>query len=60
MEPKDAKEKKGNSNKENENILSAEKAAEHDIEMDPDLSMEPEPGDDLDEGELAIFESDDE
>lgn len=45
--------------KENENIAAAEEAAEHDIDMDPELSLEPEPGDDLDEGELANFESDD-
>ncbi len=45
--------------KENKNISAAERAAEHDIELDSDSSLEPEAGDDLDEGELARFESDD-
>jgi hypothetical protein len=45
--------------KENENILAAQKEADKDIEHDPDLSMEPEPGDDLDEGELARLEGED-
>ena len=51
---------KSDQQKENKNIFEAEKAADHDIKMDPDLSMEPEPGDDLDEGELARFESEEE
>lgn len=41
---------------------AAEKAheqAEKDIEKDPDLSLEPEIGDDLDEGELARLEGED-
>lgn len=42
--------------KENDNISAAHKEAEKDIEQDPDLSLEPEPGDDLDEGELARLE----
>ncbi len=37
-------------------IKQAHEAADKDIEQDPDLSMEPKPGDDLDEGELARFE----
>ena len=48
--------KKNDGQKENENIEAAHKEAEKDIEQDPDLSMDPEPGDDLDEGELARFE----
>jgi hypothetical protein len=59
MQKKDKKPVKNASDQQNENILAAENAAEHDIEMDPDLSMQPEPGDDLDEGELAKFESED-
>jgi len=42
--------------KENENIEAAHKAADKDIEQDPDLSSKPNPEDDLDEGELARFE----
>lgn len=45
--------------KENKNIDAAHKAADKDIEQDPDLKTEPEPGDDLDEGELARFEGED-
>ena len=41
---------------EKENILKAHEQAELDIEKDPDISIEPEKGDDLDEGELARLE----
>jgi hypothetical protein len=51
--------KKNEQEKENENISAAHKAADEDIEQDPDLSMKPEPGDDLDEGELARLEGED-
>ncbi len=47
---------KNDQEKENEIISTAHKEAEKDIEQDPELSTEPEPGDDLDEGELARFE----
>ena len=51
--------KKNEQEKENENISAAHKAADEDIEQDPDLSTKPEPGDDLDEGELARLEGED-
>ena len=38
------------------NIAEAMKQAEKDISKDPDLSNEPDPADDLDEGELARLE----
>ena len=38
---------------------AAEKAAEADIEKDLDLTPPPDPGDDLDEGELAQLEGED-
>ena len=38
---------------------AAEKAAEADIEKDLDLTPPPDPGDDLDEGELARLEGED-
>ena len=41
---------------EDEEIKEAHELAEKDIENDPDLSMKPKPGDDLDEGELARLE----
>ena len=44
---------------EDEKIKEAHDLAEKDIELDPDLSMEPKPGDDLDEGELARLEGED-
>jgi hypothetical protein len=44
--------------KENESTVAAHKAADQDIEQDPDLSPIPSPGDDLDEGELARLEGD--
>ncbi|MEO7120996.1 MAG: hypothetical protein ABIY62_07865 [Ginsengibacter sp.] len=40
-------------------INDAYKEAEKDIEKDPDLSAAPQPGDDLDEGELARLEGHD-
>jgi len=40
-------------------IVEAHKQAEKDIDNDPDLSTLPEPGDDLDEGELARLEGED-
>lgn len=39
-----------------QHLPEAQQQAEEDIENDPDLSTEPEPGDDLDEGELAKLE----
>ena len=38
---------------------AAEQAAEADIEHDLDLTPPPDPGDDLDEGELARLEGED-
>lgn len=43
----------------NEHVAEAHEQAEKDIEMDPDLSLTPETGDDLDEGELARLEGED-
>lgn len=43
----------------NEHVEEAHEQAEKDIEMDPDLSSKPKPGDDLDEGELARLEGED-
>ena len=40
-------------------IIDAYKQAEKDIEKDPELNEVPEPGDDLDEGELARLEGED-
>jgi hypothetical protein len=48
--------KKSEQQEENQNISDAHKQAEKDIEKDPDLSSKPDPGDDLDEGELARLE----
>ena len=42
-----------------EHVTEAHEQAEKDIEMDPDLSSNPKPGDDLDEGELARLEGED-
>ena len=39
-----------------ENTVEALKQAEKDISKDPDLSPEPDPAKDLDEGELARLE----
>lgn len=50
---------KNDQQKENENISVAHKEADKDIEQDADLSEKPEPGDDLDEGELARLEGED-
>lgn len=44
---------------EDEKVKKAHELAEKDIESDPDLNMEPKPGDDLDEGELARLEGED-
>ncbi len=43
----------------NLHVEEAQKQAETDIEQDVDLNTEPEPGDDLDEGELAKMEGED-
>ena len=61
MQSKDNKSpnKQNEPHKENENISAAHKAADEDIEQDPDLSTKPQPGDDLDEGELARLEGED-
>ena len=40
-------------------VNNAYKQAEKDIEKDPELNAVPEPGDDLDEGELARLEGED-
>lgn len=53
MPDKNSKQKK---TPDNEHVAEAHEQAEKDIEMDPDLSLMPEPGDDLDEGELARLE----
>lgn len=45
--------------KENERTIAAHKAADKDIEQDPDLSSKANPEDDLDEGELARLEGED-
>lgn len=39
-------------------VVRAHEEAEKDIEEDPDLTPNPEPGDDLDEGELAQLDND--
>lgn len=46
-------------NKAEDPITEAHRIAEEDIEADPDLSSKPQPGDDLDEGELARLEGED-
>lgn len=48
--------KEENSSIERNNILKAHEEAQSDIENDPELSIKPETGDDLDEGELARLE----
>lgn len=40
-------------------IAKAHEQAEKDIDKDPDLNSDPQPGDDLDEGELARLEGED-
>ncbi|MDQ6845803.1 MAG: hypothetical protein M3Z92_15910 [Bacteroidota bacterium] len=42
-----------------EHVKEAYEQAEKDIGKDPELNTEPEPGDDLDEGELARLEGED-
>lgn len=42
-----------------EHVTEAHEQAEKDIDMDPDLNLKPERGDDLDEGELARLEGED-
>jgi hypothetical protein len=52
----------GKSSAENEKkdlITEAHRIAEEDMETDADLSTKPQPGDDLDEGELARLEGED-
>lgn len=39
-----------------ENVVKAHEEAEKDIKKDPDLTPKPDPGTDLDEGELAKLE----
>lgn len=39
--------------------IQAHHDADEDILHDPDMNMDEEPGDDLDEGELARFDGDD-
>jgi len=39
-----------------ESLNEAHEQAEQDIQNDPELNLEPKPGDDLDEGELARLE----
>ena len=41
------------------NTIAAEKTAERDIQKDLDLNPPPDPGADLDEGELARLEGED-
>ncbi len=43
-------------NPDKEHVAEAYEQAEKDIEKDPDLNNEPDPADDLDEGELARLE----
>ncbi len=42
--------------KQDKKVTETLKQAEADIEQDPDLNNEPDPADDLDEGELARLE----
>lgn len=44
---------------EKENALAAHDQAEKDMEEDDDLNTKPAPEDDLDEGEIARFENED-
>lgn len=44
-------------NQQDEAVIAAHDEAEKDIEDDGELSLKPEPTDDLDEGELARFEA---
>ncbi len=43
-----------------ENVIAAHNQAEKDMEEDDDLNSKPSPEDDLDEGEMARFEDNDE
>ncbi len=43
-----------------EAVIAAHEEAEKDIEQDGELTIDPKPEDDLDEGELARFEDNDE
>ncbi len=43
----------------NEKVTEALEQAEADMEQDPDLNIEPDPAADLDEGELARLEGED-
>ena len=54
MQDKNDQRKKDEDSKELANY--AYEQAEKDIEKDPELNSQPEPGDDLDEGELARLE----
>lgn len=45
---------------EKENVIAAHDQAEKDMEEDDDLNSKPGPEDDLDEGEMARFEDNDE
>jgi len=40
-----------------ENVVAAHDQAEADIENDPEMAMGEEPGDDLDEGEIARLDN---
>jgi hypothetical protein len=51
--------KKETANEADDPVTKAHRLAVEDIEADPDLNTQPEPGDDLDEGELARFEGED-
>ena len=51
--------KENRSSKIEDPIAEAHRLAERDIDADPDLHTKPEPGDDLDEGELARLEGED-
>lgn len=44
---------------EKENVIAAHDQAEKDMEEDPDLNTAPDPAADLDEGEIARFENND-
>jgi len=48
----------GATNAGNKNVVAAHDQAEADIENDPDMAMDEAPGDDLDEGELARLDND--
>ncbi len=56
LEKEDSNLKKQESDNKEEPVILAHEEAEKDIEKDPDLNLDPEFGDDLDEGELAKLE----